>query len=447
MIDKKKIVLILFILSFTLFFIGIGIYLEEVSRPKNIFSIGIHTLKNKFDNYFYNDFIEKYTLNNFDITSNINFDLTSEYYQNRIYDIEFQKKYNFINNLNKTKTDVTLKQNKKDNILYFGINQTLENEKLLNYKYYITNSTQYYSIENITSDYINNGNGNYFESLNTNDTIKQNIDYLYNFITESFINNLQDEYFKTSIKVTNINSKNIETSQISIRINNSLLRKILNAVIKDLKKDKKANKILSSIYNNFNDYQAYSDFKILDVKESYTINIYTTKTFHKPLKYEIIHLNGNDKKSYIYEGDDEKGTLYCIEKDKVINWSEYKDDGKTILFKIHSNDGKDYGEFKLEHENKTVNLDYNYNDGLKKREITYSSKNQGKYKNKKNISIKIIDNNESKLNGNISINTIIKKKIEISENIENAKLASKLTDDEKNKIDNLRNIVKERLER
>lgn len=446
MIGKRKFIIILLIISFAFFFIGTGIYLDKISKPKDIFSIGIYSLKEKFNHYFYNDFIKKHDLNNFNFTSNIDFELTSEYYQNRINDIEFKKKYNFINNLDKMTTTINLKQNDKNKELYFGINQTIENENILNYKYYIINSTQYYYIENITDNYINNGNGNYFESLNSDDTLNKNIDYLYNFIIESFINNLKDEYFKTSNEKTTINNKNTEINKISIKIDNSLFKKIYNDVLNDLKKDEKANKILSSIYSDFNNYKLDNNFRIFDIKESYTINIYTTKILHKPLKYEVIHLNGNNKRSYIYEGNSEKGTLYCIEKDKVINWSEYTDDGKKILFKIYGNNGKDYGEFKLEHNNSKINLDYNYNDGLKKREITYTSKKKDKYSTKKKISVKIIDNNESKLNGNISIDTTINKKTEISENIEKARLSAKLTDQEKNKIDNLRSIIRERLE-
>ena len=68
------------------------------------------------------------------------------------------------------------------------------------------------------------------------------------------------------------------------------------------------------------------------------------------------------------------------------------------------------------------------------------------YNIEQDLSLKIINNGEIRLNGEIKANTKVEKNVTIDVDVDKAVLMSKLSDEQKEKFDNLYENVKRRLE-
>ena len=442
----KKTKLILSILGIIILaaslFICIGIYLNNISKPQYIFSKGIDIVKNKIDNYGKNsddlDLRDKYSIN-----GNIEFDLDSEYYK-KTTNLEEKKTYNLINNLNKTNVDFKIRKNSSTNTGYIELNDSIDKEEILNTKYYINESTKYFYVKNIVDNYINYGSCNYFENINTNTTEKDNINYLYNFIINSIKNNLNDKYFTKKEENNNY--------IVILKIDNDNLKDILSNILKDLKEDKKSRKILDNINKNILNTKIKEEDIYLEKEEYYKIYIYTSRVLHRPLKYKIEMVTKDSINTYIYEGNDTRGTLHYLlnDKEKYSIVLEFKQD--EIRAKIKDDTKKKVGEFKLDKNNYNTTINYTFNNDNEKIDLIYSSKyfkvkkNQS-YNNKKNLSFKYVVDKETRISGEVDINLDISNKVSILTDISDAKLKSNMTKEEKDKISNLYNDIKDRLER
>ena len=442
----KKTKLILSILGIIILaaslFICIGIYLNNISKPQYIFSNGIDIIKNKFDNYRNKsndlDLRDKYSIN-----GNVEFDLDSEYYK-KTTNLEEKKTYNLIQNLNKMNIDFKIKKNSSTNTGYIELNESIDKEEVLNTKYYINESTKYFYVKDIVDNYINYGSCNYFENINTNTTEKDNINYLYNFIINSIKNNLNDKYFTKKEENNNY--------IVILKIDNDNLKDILGNVLKDLKKDIKSKKILDNINKNILNTKIKEEDIYLEKEEYYKIYIYTSKVLHRPLKYKIEMVTKDSINTFIYEGNDTRGTLHYIvnDKEKYSIVLEFKQD--EIRAKIKDDTKKKVGELKFDKNNYNTTINYTFNNDKEKIDLIYSSKyskvkkNQS-YNNKKNLSFKYVVDKETRISGEIDINLDISNKVSIITDISEAKLKSNMTKEEKDKISNLYNDIKDRLER
>ena len=441
---KTKIVLSVFLITIMLsaICISIGLYLNRISKPNYIFSKGIDILNNKLLDY--NKVSSDLDLKDkFSIKGNIDFDLESEYYK-KSTDPEDKKIYNLINNLNKMDTSFKIQKNQPKNIGYIEINEKIGKENILEFKYCIDEATKYYFVKDIVDNYINDGSCNFFENINSNTTEKETIEYIYNFILDSLKNNLKDSYFTSK--------EEKDKYIVSLKIDNDKLIDISKGIVKDLKNDKKAKRILDNIDKKILKTKIKDDKVYLGKDEYYKINIYTSKILHKPIKYEVEKTTKNSIETFIYEGNDKKGTLYYLinENEKYIIPIELKKD--LIKAKIKNSQNKTIGEFKLEKNNYNTVINYTLNENKEKIDLIYSSKyskvnKNNSYNNKKNLSFKYIVNKETKLSGEINANLDVSNKFSIITDITEAKLKSNVTEEEKEKLDNLYENIKTRLER
>ena len=262
---------------------------------------------------------------------------------------------------------------------------------------------------------------------------------------------MKDEYFETFEVKENISGKNISVNQLSIRFTNKMAREILNNVLKDLKKDERSFNILNSTYKGFDKYKVKDKVNFFDKDENYTLNIYTTKFLYKPLKYEIVYMNGDIKKSYIFEKN-KKIEFYYLEDDKITYTSTINVLDNSIIGKIYNASSNEVGEFNLEKKSNNLLFNYTFNDENERINMSYSSKYSKVKKNKsfintKKLKIKYLVNNETKLNGDISVISNVENKAVIEEEAKNPIIYAKLAEDKKDLIDNKYNKIKERLEK
>ena len=437
---KTKLLLQIFIIIVlvSVISIGVGIYLNNIGEPKYIFSKSIDIIKNKVDNY--NKISNDLDLNDkYSIKGNIEFDLDSDYYKKATKQEE-KKTYNLIKNLNNMNTSFLIQKNKSKDIGYIELNEVIGKEEIINAKYFINNSTKYYYINGILDNYINDGSCNYFENVNSNTTEKDNIDYLHNFIIKSIKNNLKEEYFTST------------DDAVTLRIDDKNLKEILSGILVDLNNDKESKRILDNIDKSILKTKIKDEDTYIEKDEYYKISIYTSKILHKPLKYQVDHITKDNTNTYIYEGNESKGKFYYLvnNKEKYNASLEFSKD--EIKGKIKDSSNKSIGEFKLDKNNYNTVINYTFNDDNEKLDLIYSSKytkvkKNTSFNNKKNLSFKYVVNKETKLRGEIDINLEVTNKFSTIVDVTNSKLKSNMTKEEKEKIENLRENIKNRLER
>lgn len=443
--------LLLIILSFLL--IGIGIYFTYLKSPKTITSKIIDNSHEKLEKYWQEikkDYIgDTYTLN-----SKIQYNLMSEKYtKENQTNIDYLKKSNLLLNLNHSQNEIELVKDKKNRKAFISFKQTIGQEEIINTKYLIDNATKYYYASSVLKNYVNDGNSTYFESLSDeNSSSIDNIEYLSLVIRESLKENIKESYYNTYQTEHNIAGKDTKVYQISLNLTNKEVRDILKGILNDLKKDPKANKILTGIDDDFPKMKISNQKKILKNQESYTINIYTSTILYKPLKYEVIYINGSERKELSYEGDSSHGTFYYIENDALKYQITSKNTESNTKLTIYDNKDKKIGSLLYEINENGNSLEYDFDNQKEKHHILYSSKyidykEKKSYTNNKKISFNIMQDKKSIINGDIKIDSIMKSDAKITEDVSNSVLSSTLTDEQRNKFESIKDTIRERLER
>ncbi len=446
----KRILIFLFFALIAASLIYIGIYFEKRSNPIYIYKTGIDSITTKIDEYVKVD--NKYILgDNINISGTVDVDLTSEKYSEEAStNIDSSKKNNMINNLSRMDIKYGFIQSKKDNKLLVSLDERINDEIIIDGKYLIDNSTKYYFVNNILKNYVNDGNNTYFELLNNEKTSLDNVDYLYSFIKDSLSKELGERAKKYVIN-TNVNNKQEELNEVSIRLTDKEIKNILKDILKSLKKDKEANKILSSIDNKFSKRKVNEKKEYLKKNESYTINIYSTKLFNKIKKYEIVYMNKDNTKNYSIDVNKNKGVFYYSEDNNLKYKANYIITSKKTNIDIYDNVDKKIGNVVIEKDVNNLLFTLTLKNKDKSYDIIASSKfknynkNQS-YTNEITMSVKIMEKQKSVLSGTIKSISKVNNKPIITEDIAEAVLKSTLTDEENDKIDNLYDNIKGRLE-
>ena len=362
-------------------------------------------------------------------------------------------KYYMINNLNNTTINYKLMQDIKNKKIYSEVKTNIGTQNVLYNKLLVENATKYYFINSVYSNYINGGSCNYFESLTEENTTKDNIDYLYNFILKSLKNNLKEEYFEKNIVNENILNKDTDVYQISLTIDDKRVKDIFSGILDDLKNDKRSYSILSSSDNNLKKRKVNYNKRILDKKESYTINVFISKSLYKPLKYEFVHILNNDVKSYSYEGSLSVGTIYCIDNGTIKYIGSTTINDKSITIKFSDYLKNDVGILKYEKGVNSSNLNLLFNNGTKSYDLVISSKfvNYNKknksYINSISSSFKVTDKKIVVVSGNVKIDNKVSSVVKIDEDTTGAILNSKLSNVAVSKKKNLYNNLRARYEK
>ncbi len=441
--------LVLFILAIAS--IWIGIYFNHLSSPKNIMNQTIDGVGARLQ-LFLQDSTSHYLGDTFHLESKIQFQLDSEkLMKDKEHDAESLKKYRMMQNLSKMQSTLTVMQDGDKKQALLSLQQVLGNEEVLNAKYVIDNSTRYYFVNRVLKNYVNDGNCSYFETLNSDNTSLDNIYYLYSFIENSLKEQLKDEYFQVYRVEENIGEERKTVKQVSLKLTDKVIRNILKGVLKDLKADEKACKILTGIDDHFSKRKISNKTTFLDSDESYTIHIYTSTVFCKPLKYEVVHLKGDTKSSVSYEGNDVQGDLYWIENDQVQKRLAIHFQDRKFDFLIYNSKDQKIGSFEYDRDQNGVSFDFHYDDSIQKYNFIYSSKYENVRKNSfinhQKLSMKVVHDKVGLLDGVITVDTEGSRNAKMMEDVSNAVLASTLSEEQKNSFNHVSLSVLERLKK
>ena len=411
--------------------IGVGCYLNYLGNSKRIFANAIEKLDSNVKNIITPTKIETGIDDNYTIQSDIKIKIEDNLLQTlATSDPSYQALINVLNNLNNTENAFQLIQDKAEKKLFLSYTSKLNNEELFSLNYLIENATQYYYIPSLLDFYINNGNSNYFESLDSTTTEKENLIYLYNFVLDSLKNNLKQEYFEKSMEETEISGETKNYTKVSFILNNAIAQEIASNILKDLKNDSKASKILTSINSDFPNTKISSNTNIIN--QEITLDVYTDNAVFQIKKYDI-HW-GDDVNHYQIQYEEETG-----------NGSIRINDQEAIQFQITQTDSKYQMElFQKEELIGTIKIENTETDQMISLDVfadnyqltgSYQAKisdvEKGKsYQLENNLEFKIITPDQKTSRYGVTIHSTITKESNIAVDVSNSVLASSITEEQ-----------------
>lgn len=412
----KKLVVGLIILGLIL--IAGGGVLTYFSSPSYVSKTVIKEFGQKATELM-NSRIETGLEDNYKTTSNIKMNLKSDYFSAlATMDPSYAMISNLLNNLSNTENNITMVQDKENKKLFFNLDSKLSGQSLINTKYLVENATAYYSIDGVTNTYVNNGNNNYFESLNSSTTTNENLKYLIEKIAESMANNLEESYLSESYTD--------EYKVITITLTEQNIVTYGNKIINDLKNDEKANQIMTGYNANFSEVKLTEK----DVTGTGTIkvNIYLDKILSQVSQYELELGNGNKCIYYKENGkeiveliSEEETTTLEIEKHGEKTEINIKDGSNTSLGTVTiSQTSTNYDIVaNITSEEATLDFGYNYQITNLKKSTSYDSA--------ATITIKMTAQNTTIIDGTITVTSQTTNDTTISEDTSSSVLASTLS--------------------
>lgn len=412
----KKLVVGLIILGLIL--IAGGGVLTYFSSPSYVSKTVIKEFGQKATELM-NSRIETGLEDNYKTTSNIKMNLKSDYFSAlATMDPSYAMISNLLNNLSNTENNITMVQDKENKKLFFNLDSKLSGQSLINTKYLVENATAYYSIDGVTNTYVNNGNNNYFESLNSSATTNENLKYLIEKIAESMANNLEESYLSESYTD--------EYKVITITLTEQNIVTYGNKIINDLKNDEKANQIMTGYNANFSEVKLTEK----DVTGTGTIkvNIYLDKILSQVSQYELELGNGNKCIYYKENGkeiveliSEEETTTLEIEKHGEKTEINIKDGSNASLGTVTiSQTSTNYDIVaNITSEEATLDFGYNYQITNLKKSTSYDSA--------ATITIKMTAQNTTIIDGTITVTSQTTNDTTISEDTSSSVLASTLS--------------------
>ncbi len=412
----KKLVVGLIILGLIL--IAGGGVLTYFSSPSYVSKTVIKEFGQKATELM-NSRIETGLEDNYKTTSNIKMNLKSDYFSAlATMDPSYAMISNLLNNLSNTENNITMVQDKENKKLFFNLDSKLSGQSLINTKYLVENATAYYSIDGVTNTYVNNGNNNYFESLNSSTTTNENLKYLIEKIAESMANNLEESYLSESYTD--------EYKVITITLTEQNIVTYGNKIINDLKNDEKANQIMTGYNANFS--EAKLTEKDVTGTGTIKVNIYLDKILSQVSQYELELGNGNKCIYYKENGkeiveliSEEETTTLEIEKHGEKTEINIKDGSNASLGTVTiSQTSTNYDIVaNITSEEATLDFGYNYQITNLKKGTSYDSA--------ATITIKMTAQNTTIIDGTITVTGQTTNDTTISEDTSTSVLASTLS--------------------
>ena len=400
--------------------IGAGIFLTYITSPKFIATETIKKMSENIVSFMDNNKTDTGLEENYKKTSTVTMNLQSDYLTTLSQTDPSMVPYaNLLRNLTNTTSTTTMVQDIENSRLFLDYNTTLNEEPLINLKYLVENSTEYYYIDGVSQTYINNGNNNYFESLNSETSINDNTKYLIEKVGESLASHIEDSYLSSSYES--------DYKKITITLTEDDLVTVVNNVLSDLKKDSKASKILSGYNESFNDFEISKD--MISGLGTVEFNIYIDKVLGTVKKYDM---NLEESKIELsYDDSTDQKELELIANNESVGKVQFStndgnitlnivDDSNNIVGTISTTKTSTNYDIIINLTLDTTIIDINYNN-----QITNLKKNTS-YDSTTNIAINISSNNTTLINGTINITSNITNDTRIEEDTSTSVLASTL---------------------
>ena len=434
---KKKTNKILFhiavIISFAL--IGSGILLSFIATPQEsmfyIFDTAIEKLKETPTKNTYTGIGE-----NISIKSNINLEIESQKYQESLLP-EDQTIKNLITNLNQTTSNLQFIHDKDNKKMLVKVASTKAENKILDLKLLVENSTEYFFIDGQIGNYVNNGNSTYFENINSETTSKDNIIYILEQVSKSLKKNISNDEFRTIKEKIDINGKPRNLNKTTIEFDNTRLIQLFNNVLEDLKSDERSKNILIGYDNDFMKTKI-SKNKIY-LKKDEKLSVYMYKDFFgKVEKYEIIKKEGENEFRYTYEPS--TNLIYIVENNIVKKKLQLSLDKNKTEIIIYDSQDTELGKLTYTSSDDKKTLTYLMKENNEITDVSFESKITDLKKKKSyteviDLKLRYYTETENILNLKVKLNNQVSSDTKIEEDTSNAIFASTLEEEKEVLID------------
>ena len=434
---KKKPNKILFhiavIISFAL--IGSGILLSFIATPQEsmfyIFDTAIEKLKETPTKNTYTGIGE-----NISIQSNINLEIESQKYQESLLP-EDQTIKNLITNLNQTTSNLQFIHDKDNKKMLVKVASTKAENKILDLKLLVENSTEYFFIDGQIGNYVNNGNSTYFENINSETTSKDNVIYILEQVSKSLKKNISNDEFRTIKEKIDINGKPRNLNKTTIEFDNTRLIQLFNNVLEDLKSDERSKNILIGYDNDFMKTKI-SKNKIY-LKKDEKLSVYMYKDFFgKVEKYEIIKKEGENEFRYTYEPS--TNLIYIVENNIVKKKLQLSLDKNKTEIIIYDSQDTELGKLTYTSSDDKKTLTYLMKENNEITDVSFESKITDLKKKKSyteviDLKLRYYTETENILNLKVNLNNQVSSDTKIEEDTSNAIFASTLEEEKEVLID------------
>lgn len=356
---------------------------------------------------------------NYSTTGTLKIDLQSDYFQGlSTTDPSYATIANLFRNLSNTQNNIAVVQDKENKRLFINYNSTLNGQNLFSTRYLVEDATEYYYIDGVTSTYVNNGNNNYFESLNSATTTNENLNYIIEKVTESVKDNIEDSYLSTTYE------DNYKV--VTITLTEDDLLQLGNNVLEDLKKDTKANQIMTGYNQNFADTKITKD----QIKGIGTIqlHIYLNKISTQVERYELNMEDGTTLSYSIANGNkmieitqNDSTTRFTITTTNDKTDITITDEENTTIGSVSISKTSTNYDIIANVTTDTMSVDFGYNTQMT------NVKKGTSYDSSTTITLNISSQNTMLLNGTITLDTTTTSDTTIEEDTSTSVLASTLT--------------------
>ena len=345
---------------------------------------------------------------------------------------------NIFRNLNETNIKITSINDVRNKKRFLHLQSNLQGANLLELKSLTENSTKYYYVSGFLNTYVNNGNDNYFESIDEETTIIDNVKYLSSFIIESITNNIQPSDYKITEEKLSINNEEKNYKKISIEIDKKKADEINKNVIKSIKNDDRSRKIILSTNKEIADFKT----NIFPKNANLTLNTYVENYTYKIKKYEIIYTNSKTKENitvtYEYKNKNE-GTGEIIINNEKYKY-EYISKEKSKEITLYTEYQK-IGTISIEKTKTGILFDLNIVNNNKEVSINYimnllNLKKGKSYNQEQQLTIRTEVNNEP-LNFDVTINTKVNNKVKIDEDTSSSIIEKTLPEEDRTRLNNI----------
>ena len=414
---EKKNKLGVFLLFISILLLAAGGVLTYLTSPKYVASTVLKETGTSLTKWLSND--ESTGLeDNYQMSGTLKINLQSDYYQGlSTTNPDYATTAKLLTNLTNTQNNFQIVHDKDNKRLFVNYDSKLNNQNLFNTKFLVENATAYYYIDGVTSTYINNGNNNYFESLNSTTTTKENLKYLIEKTMEYIGNNIKDDYLTTTYQ------DNYKIITLTLTEKDSVT--LGNAVLKDLKKDDKAHQILLGYDPEFDKVKLTEE----DVKGQGTIklHIYSNKLTLKNEKYILEDENNN---SITYTDTNNKKTIEIKSEESTTVLTITTDKDKTVI-DITDEEGNNLGNVsisktstnydivaKIQSDSTTIDFGYNSQKTNLKKGKSYDKQSS--------ITLNVTSQNTNIINGTITLDAKVTNDTKITEDTSTSVLASSI---------------------
>ena len=412
---KKK--LIVFIVILGILLVAGGGVLTYLTSAKYVTKTVIKNMSKNVTSYIGEGTITGLE-ENYKKISTIKINLKSDYYASlATTDPNYGTLAKLFTNLSNTENKLTVVQDKENKKLLVDYDSKLATKSLVRTKYLVENATEYYYIDGVTNSYINNGNNNYFESLNSATTSKENEIYIIEKIAESMEKNLKEEYISESYEE--------EYKKVSITLTEKDIVEFGNNILTDLKNDSKANQIMTGYNKDFAKMKITSE----DVAgmDHISLHVYLDKMIGTVKKYDfefgdfnIVYIKGEEKLVEFRQSNEIIMKLKIKnQKDKTeitITDQEDNEMGNISITKTATNCDV---IINIEDETTSMNIGYNYQLKNLKKNKSYDSTTT--------MTMNIASNNTTILEGTITIDSNVDSDTTIKEDVSSSVLASSVS--------------------